>query len=123
MFSATVRTSFLRLPRQPIAATQQVYRFSTTFTFREATQEPLPYFVYRSKTNNLPVYEEAKSGGTQLQTRIRKVEGNIEALRQALIENLRLQPERVWINSLTKHVLVKGHMKQRVEKFLREQKF
>jgi large subunit ribosomal protein L49 len=79
--------------------------------------------VHRSKSRNLPVYEEALSGGTQLQTRIRKVEGNIEALRQHLVEKLHLDPNYIHINHLTKHVIIKGHLKKRVQQFLEEQKF
>jgi large subunit ribosomal protein L49 len=86
--------------------------------------KPLPYFVHRTGTNNLPVYEERKSGGSLRQTRIRKLEGNIEALRQQLIDKFELDPEKVYIGSQTKHIVIKNeHMKSQVEEFLRGLKF
>lgn len=84
---------------------------------------PLPYFIHRSKSNNLPIYEEGKNGGNLLQTRIRKVEGNVEALRLDIIAHLGIAPEKVHINNLTKHVVIKGHWRKKVEKVLTELKF
>ncbi|KAF8250116.1 hypothetical protein K440DRAFT_541817, partial [Wilcoxina mikolae CBS 423.85] len=84
---------------------------------------PLPYFVHRSKSQNFPVYEEAKRGGNMLQTRIRKVEGNADALREQLMAQLNLEKDRIFVNHLTRHVIIKGHWKKKVEKFLSEQKF
>jgi large subunit ribosomal protein L49 len=58
-----------------------------------------------------------------LQTRIRKVEGNADALREQLIAQLNLEPDRIFVNYLTRHVIIKGHWKKEVGKFLAEQKF
>ena len=38
----------------------------------------LPFRVSRSKYRNLPVYTDYKSGGSQVLTSVRKVEGNLE---------------------------------------------
>ncbi|KAI5855347.1 putative mitochondrial large ribosomal subunit L49 [Tricharina praecox] len=118
-----VRTPTLR--RLPV----QLCRFNSTTAAPAAVEAletpptPLPFFVHRSKTNNLPVYEEARSGGTLKTTRIRKTEGDLNDLRLRLIEHLELKPEGVYINNLTKHVIVKGHLKQKVEAFLKGLKF
>jgi len=105
-------------------------RFSTSPLRRNATEEavavasaPLPYFVHRSNTNNLPVYEEAKRGGNLHQTRIRKLEGDLPALREQLITALNLPPERISINSVTQHIIIKGHYKNKVVKFLEGKRF
>ena len=58
-----------------------------------------------------------------MQTRIRKVEGNCEQLRQHLLERFNLDPERVFVNNLTKHVIIKGHWKKKVDAFLTEKNF
>lgn len=83
----------------------------------------LPYFVHRTTTDNLPVYPEAKRGGSLRQTRIRKVEGDANALREDLIKYLNLKPEWVTINGLTNHIIIKGWKKDNVEKVLKELNF
>lgn len=80
------------------------------------TRTKLPYFVHRSSTNNLPVYLEKRT--TLRRTRIRKVEGDANALRDDLIRELNLQPELVTINGLTNHILIKGWVKENVDKLL-----
>lgn len=98
-----------------------------TLTFPEPppTQKrtQLPYFVHRTNTNNLPVYAEAKRGGSLRQTLIRKVEGDANALREDLVEHLNLKPEWVTVNGLTNHVIIKGWKKDNVEKLLKELNF
>lgn len=101
-----------------------------TLTFLEPPKPPLtqkrtqlPYFVHRTNTNNLPVYPEAKRGGSLKQTLIRKVEGDANALREDLIEHLNLKPEWVTVNGLTNHIIIKGWKKDNVEKLLKELNF
>ena len=84
---------------------------------------PLPYFINRTSSNKLPVYADRKRGGNLLLTTIRKTEGNLTALREDLINALKLDPERIYINNLTKHVIIKGHVKPQVERFLTESQF
>lgn len=68
---------------------------------------PEPYFVHRTKSNNFPVYQRAARGGNLRQTLVRKVEGDIKALRDQLQQELNLDPKDVTINMLTKQVIVK----------------
>ncbi|EPQ29137.1 uncharacterized protein PFL1_03425 [Pseudozyma flocculosa PF-1] len=51
-----------------------------------------PYFVPRiGKTgDSLPVYTDIRNGGTRVLTEIRKVQGDVEALRKDLLANLHL---------------------------------
>lgn len=88
-----------------------------------ASAEPLPYFIHRTESNKLPVYHDKKRGGNLLLTKIRKTEGNLTVLRQHLIDELALDPERVYINNLTKQVIIKGHVKDRVDKFFAAKQF
>ncbi|KAJ1877993.1 mitochondrial large ribosomal subunit, partial [Kickxella alabastrina] len=40
-----------------------------------------PYFVRRTRFQSLPVYSKVKNGGTRKLTMIRRIDGDIEALR------------------------------------------
>jgi large subunit ribosomal protein L49 len=84
---------------------------------------PLPYFVHRSASKNLPVYETATNGGTLRLTRIRKLEGNLEVLRQQLISALDLDPQLIYIKNNTKHIIIRKHVKREVEVFLKQKLF
>lgn len=58
-----------------------------------------------------------------LLTRVRKIDGNVEALRDELTAALRLEPKQAVVNPLTRQVVLKGHRKPEVERFLRERMF
>lgn len=58
-----------------------------------------------------------------LLTRVKKIDGNVEALRDELKSALGLPGKEVTVNFLTKHVMLKGHRRPEVEKFLRERMF
>lgn len=56
-------------------------------------------------------------------TRVKKIDGNVEALRDELRAGLGLDGKEVVVNPLTRQVMVKGHRRTEVEKFLRERMF
>ncbi|KXL47218.1 hypothetical protein M433DRAFT_152944 [Acidomyces richmondensis BFW] len=94
--------------------------------------EPLPpaqcapnlaYFVTRTSSNELPVYLLRKRGGNLKLTLVRKIDGRPEALRDELRQTLGLQEDQAMVNPVTKHVVLKGHFKNAVVKFLRERMF
>ncbi|KAH8595273.1 putative 54S ribosomal protein IMG2, mitochondrial [Bisporella sp. PMI_857] len=68
---------------------------------------PKPYRIARSGTNNLPVYLLWKRGGNLHQTKVRKIEGNIKALRSDLLQALRLEEKDIMINQLTQQIIIK----------------
>lgn len=78
---------------------------STTQTRPSATL--LPYHVSRTASNGLPVYKAAKRGGNLHQTRIQKTSGNLDRLKEDLEGFLRVPSERITINRLTGHIVVK----------------
>lgn len=63
------------------------------------------YHVYRTPSNQLPVYHLSKSGGNRKQTKIRKIEGDIGELKAQLEEAF--FNKEIKINSLTKQVIIK----------------
>ncbi|KAL9136270.1 MAG: hypothetical protein Q9175_002527 [Cornicularia normoerica] len=67
----------------------------------------LPYHVHRTASLNLPIYHLAKRGGNLHQTRIRKIEGNVEKLREEIVATFALREEAVVINRLTGHIIIK----------------
>lgn len=93
------------------------------------TSPILPYRIGRTKGQRLPVYLDRKRGGNLLLTKIRKAEGNLEALVQDLHKALNLGEEErkmknrmerkaknrvyeapeplIWINPLTKHIVIR----------------
>jgi len=66
-----------------------------------------PYRVNRTTTNNLPVYLLSKRGGNLKQTKVRRIEGNINVLRTDLQKALGLQDKDITINQLTQHIIVR----------------
>jgi large subunit ribosomal protein L49 len=66
-----------------------------------------PYRITRTGTHNLPVYLLSKRGGNLKQTRIRRIEGNINVLRTDLQAALGVEEKEVMINQLTQQIIVK----------------
>ena len=72
-----------------------------------ATLPSLPYHVHRTASQKLPIYHLAKRGGNLHQTRIRKIQGNVEKLREEIVATLALTEDTVVINRLTGHIIIK----------------
>ncbi|KAI7388387.1 hypothetical protein KC336_g17364, partial [Hortaea werneckii] len=83
----------------------------------------LSYFVTRTANNELPIYNLRKRGGNLLFTRVKKVDGRREDLCEALRAKLGLRRDEVQVNPVTGHVVVRGHWRGQVERFLRERLF
>lgn len=69
--------------------------------------EPLAYHIYRTPSKQLPVYHLAKRGGNLLQTRLRKIDGDIMKLKLELQQALGLRQEEISVNQLTRHIIIK----------------
>lgn len=101
---------------------------ANTVPFTPATQPQIPltpplYHVGRSKTKNLPVYTDYKRGGNLHQTYVRKLTGDLQALRDELQSWLQKKDADITINTLTGMVVVKGHCKPQIEEFLKARGF
>lgn len=57
------------------------------------------------------------------QTRVKKISGNIDSLRDALQVELAVPEKECVINRLTNHVVIKGWHRPRIEAFLSARKF
>lgn len=83
----------------------------------------LPYYVTRTPSNELPIYTLKKRGGNLRQTRVKKITGSIDALRDSLQQLLAVPEKECVINRVTNHVVIKGWHKPRIEEFLAARKF
>lgn len=81
-----------------------------------------PFDIDRTRTNNLPVYVSAKSGGRKLITTVRKIRGDLKELeriiRLHLGDNYHYQ-----INELTSQIHIKGNHKDKLIRLLKELEF
>lgn len=85
---------------------------TTTTTTPPTPSEPSstrtePYHVTRTPSHQLPIYLLAKRGGNLHQTRVKKIEGDIAALRRELQLALVIAEEDIKINQLTRHIIIK----------------
>jgi large subunit ribosomal protein L49 len=89
-----------------------------------ATTTPqLTYHVSRTHTNNLPVYTDYKSGGSQKITMITKIAGDAQSLRADLEQLLKLDKKTCWVKPPAGHIILKGHHTTAVTKFLQGKGF
>lgn len=56
-------------------------------------------------------------------TLVRKIDGEVEVLRDQLRARLHLKKEDCIVNPITRQVVMKGHWKPEVANFLRERQF
>ncbi|TKA74945.1 hypothetical protein B0A55_04944 [Friedmanniomyces simplex] len=83
----------------------------------------LAYFITRTPSKELPVYQLRKRGGNMKLTRIRKIDGRAETLRDDLRAELKLGEKEAVVNAVTKQVVLKGFWKKEVDVFLRRRMF
>ncbi|RDW84927.1 hypothetical protein BP6252_02517 [Coleophoma cylindrospora] len=107
----------MRLPRP---STIQRFLNTAATTAATATAPILPYRIARTPSKNLPIYLLNKAGGNKKMTKLRKIEGDISALRSEIQATLGLDEKDVVINQLTRHILIKGHKKPELIKFFEE---
>jgi len=67
----------------------------------------LPFFVSRSRSQQLPVYTEFKRGGSKRQLLIRRVAGNSSLLASRIAADLGVPRDHIAVNSLTNGIAIK----------------
>jgi large subunit ribosomal protein L49 len=84
----------------------------------------LTYHVSRTHSNNLPVYNQTRGGGTQKLTQIRKVSGDQQKLKTDIAEALSLNVSNVFVKAPANDVWIKGGFyRTDVASFLRSKGF
>ncbi|KAI1915903.1 hypothetical protein LOZ58_000358 [Ophidiomyces ophidiicola] len=120
------RSTKSRVPKSKITRPKTVLSAEETTPALALPLTNLPYFIRRTSSNQFPVYLEKRAGGTKLETRLQKTEGDIDALREDLIKVLGMDEnpaDDVKINRLNGHVLVNGWRKAEILQFLQDRKF
>ena len=107
--TATANRTSTTKASNPFAASSKAAKFpkSSAPTLPQIKLPPPKYHVARSSSKNLPIYTDFKRGGNLHLTTIRKITGDLTALRDELRVFLNKKNEDVKINSLTQHVVVK----------------
>jgi large subunit ribosomal protein L49 len=96
---------------------------SSTSTESKPIGDKLPYHVTRTHTNNLPVYVDVRSGGTRIETMIRRVHGDSNRLLKDVSQALGLDDVKAYVKQPTGHVIFKGRHKDQIMDFLVKQGF
>jgi len=88
-----------------------------------ADLEPLAYYVGRTPSQQLPIYHAARRGGSLHQTLVKKIQGDIKALKEELQDTLNLEDKHITINHLNNSIIIKGWVKSEIAEFLRARHF
>ncbi|KAJ2787829.1 mitochondrial 54S ribosomal protein img2 [Coemansia interrupta] len=81
-----------------------------------------PYFVRRTRFQSLPVYRDTKNGKTRKLTVIRRVEGDLEALRTDLIQALG-EDSQIAIKKISQQLVIKGDCTRGIREWLTKKGF
>ncbi|KAI3339232.1 mitochondrial large subunit ribosomal protein-domain-containing protein [Ustulina deusta] len=100
------------------ATTSEPAAIPTPLLSETKASRQLPYFVGRNSLNNLSVYHKKKRGGNLKLTLVKLGEGDLLALKRDLVATLQLSDDEVAINSVTRHIIIKGHKRDEVVNFL-----
>lgn len=79
--------------------------------------ESVWYHIERSRSGNMPVYTDYnKAGGVW--TEVRKIRGNVGALRNDLKKALNLPKNEIWVKNAAQVVVIKGNRSAEVKEIL-----
>ena len=96
-------------------------------------EQHFPYSIQRTTSKNLPIYQHSKRGGNLHLTTLRKIDGNLQVLKEEIQQALKIEPfvvdrkgrkkELISINQTTRHIVLKGWRKLELERFATERGF
>ena len=81
--------------------------FQADGTATAPPEDTKSYFVLRTAGQQLPVYQKKKNGGTRHLTEVRKITGRVEDLKAELQHSLALPDDRIRINPVNRHIVIK----------------
>lgn len=115
LFSQTARTA--RTTTGVIARTLA----TEPATVAAPKQVAYPYFVNRTRFQSLPVYIDIRNGKTRKLTVVRRIEGDLEALRTDLSQIM--DSSFIQIKKLSQQIVVKGDRQEEIRKWLAQRGF
>ncbi|KAJ2747690.1 mitochondrial 54S ribosomal protein img2 [Coemansia sp. BCRC 34301] len=74
------------------------------------------YFVHRTRFQSLPVYTDIKNGKTRKQTTVRRIEGDLEALRADMSKAL--SDSSIQIKRASQQLVIKGDRSEEIRAWL-----
>lgn len=93
----------------------------------ENATSSLPYTIARTPSRQLPIYHLSKSGGNKHLTKLRKIDGDLNKLRDDLRSALKMgdhvvdqmgrKKENVAINWTTRQIVVRGWRRPEIQKW------
>ncbi|KAJ1887070.1 mitochondrial 54S ribosomal protein img2 [Coemansia sp. S100] len=75
-----------------------------------------PYFIHRTRFQSLPVYTDVKNGKTRKLTIVRRIEGDLEALRSDMSKAL--SDSSIQIKKASQQLVIKGERSDEVRAWL-----
>ncbi|KAL9105744.1 MAG: hypothetical protein Q9227_009132 [Pyrenula ochraceoflavens] len=107
---------------------------SSTPSSPSSSPPTLPYHVSRTKNNQYPVYHDSKSGGNRHVTILRRLDGDLDQLKDHLVVGLGLLTKRrekmkgrvvepVVVNRVSRQLVIRGWRAPEVRKWLGERGF
>ncbi|KAK4703287.1 large subunit ribosomal protein L49, partial [Phenoliferia sp. Uapishka_3] len=95
----------------------------STSTLPPPEEQPtlLPYSLKRTPSGFLPVYVDVKSGGQRLSTIVRKIDGDVEALRRDLAEAM--PSVQAYTKPAARQVILRGDWSKETKEWLGDRGF
>ncbi|KAJ1643024.1 mitochondrial large ribosomal subunit [Coemansia asiatica] len=126
MFGFIAKYNFTNLRLGPSAvfrALESTLATSVTASSSACSQlVKYPYFVRRTRFQSLPVYRDIKNGNTRKLTVIRRIEGDLEALRSDLTQTFGPDTQ-ITVKKLSQQLVIKGDCKRSVQEWLTKKGF
>ncbi|KAJ2797780.1 54S ribosomal protein img2, mitochondrial [Coemansia guatemalensis] len=108
--------SILRAFQSTLAATP-----AEPETNRTAQSVTYPYYVRRTRFQSLPVYIDVRNGRTRKLTILRRIDGDLGALRADISKAL--DEESVVLKAISRQLVIKGDRSTELRKWLTEKGF
>ncbi|KAJ1948198.1 mitochondrial 54S ribosomal protein img2 [Linderina macrospora] len=80
-----------------------------------------PYFINRTRFQTLPVYTDIRNAGTRTLTLVRRIDGDVEALRNDLAAAL--EDNTVEIRKVSRQIVIRGNRINEVREWLTKKGF
>ncbi|KAJ2612372.1 mitochondrial large ribosomal subunit [Coemansia sp. RSA 1365] len=90
-------------------------------TSQPAQSITYPYYIRRTRFQSLPVYTEIRNGRTRKLTILRRIDGDLGALRADISKAL--DEESVVVKAISRQLVIKGDRSTELRKWLTEKGF
>ncbi|KAJ1956432.1 hypothetical protein DL89DRAFT_268978 [Linderina pennispora] len=103
------------------ATPQRVLGRAFESTIAEQKLVTYPYFINRTRFQTLPVYTDIRNAGTRTLTLVRRIDGDVEALRKDLAAAL--EDNTIEIRKVSRQIVIRGNRISEVREWLTKKGF